>query len=115
MTPDTSQPKVVSPRPEGSNGTEAQLRCGPAAPAADFVMVPREANDAMLMLLSNGEFGSGALHQDYKFLMQKRWAELLAATPTPPAASEGATFQARVHPWMLECFGEAIAADPLSR
>lgn len=29
----------------------------------------------------------------------------------PPAAAHGDTFQARVQPWMLECFGEAIAGD----
>lgn len=37
-----------------------------------------------------------------------------AARPTPPAtpATEAApTFQARVKPWLLECFGEAIAGD----
>ncbi len=34
---------------------------------------------------------------------------------TSPAASSAQPFQARVHPWMLACFGAAIAADAVER
>jgi hypothetical protein len=114
MTPDTSQPKVVSPRPEGSVGTEAQRSCGPAAPAADYVLVPREITEKDLEAMAdagNGRWGNSPI----RILLSRAWAALAARYPTPPAASERVTFQARVHPWMLECFGKVIAADRLER
>ncbi|EPS1221645.1 hypothetical protein ACVBR5_000871 [Burkholderia cenocepacia] len=38
-----------------------------------------------------------------------------AAAPADAQAVEGATFQARVQPWMLACFGAEIAADRAER
>jgi hypothetical protein len=47
-----------------------------------------------------------------------RLAELIIhnfAAPTPQPAPAGATFQQRVQPWLLECFGAEIAADRVER
>lgn len=42
----------------------------------------------------------------------------LAALPSPPSpgsGGEGPPFQARVQPWMMECFGPVISADRVER
>lgn len=50
----------------------------------------------------------------YEF--RKRRDRALAAAPKPAEkAQEGQPFQARVLPWLLECFGEQIASDAMER
>lgn len=43
------------------------------------------------------------------------WRAAVTALRTQQPAPAGATFQRRVQPWLLECFGAAIAADRVER
>lgn len=42
-------------------------------------------------------------------------ARIDAALATPSGAADSGSFQARVQPWMLDCFGAEVAADRLER
>lgn len=55
-----------------------------------------------------------AYEDSYEFEPRAVPTQARASSPNP-AVAEGATFQARVQPWMLACFGAEIAADRVER
>lgn len=83
----------------------------PASPAA--LTVPEFQELALFIASLRGAVNRGEQMTvvDNAAELLRRVSDLLAAQPAEPAA----TFQARVQPWMLECFGAEIAADQQRR
>ena len=86
--------------------TAAALRARGAVPSG-WKQVPVEITDGMADAAADDhQLGKSAFE-----VSAARWKAMLAAAPAAPMSAQGAPFQQRVQPWMMECFGPMIAGD----
>lgn len=81
--------------------------------APDHVLVPREVLEPFALMSREGVVKARTGHVTVTTCAEyfHRANEALTASPQPPSPEQGESFQNRVQPWLMACFGPMIAGD----
>jgi hypothetical protein len=89
-----------------------------ASEAAPVPAVPVEPTQQQLVAICESYWGDGWDDEDLRearLVDARNMYQAMLGAPQPASEQQRASFQSRVRPWMLECFGAEISADRAER
>ncbi|WP_063750543.1 hypothetical protein [Paraburkholderia bannensis] len=103
---------AIRTTPQSVAGSAGQANIGGSASSQGIDLAKKNGLPGIAEFIENQK----SIDADVSQMVDEQFFDLIAARPAPSLTTDaGAPFQARVQPWMMECFGAEISADRAER